>query len=75
MITRQQYLRAKQIVREYEERSDKLLTIKHLMEIHPELTKEEAGKLFIFCSEHTIFYKECYGDGSIMMPKFKALKK
>ena len=46
------------------------ITAEWLQSIHPELFLWQAGKLKEFCIENTITYKECYGDGSIMFPKF-----
>lgn len=47
------------------------LSIHYLMKRHPSLTSREADDLLIFCKENTITLKECYGDGSIMYPKWK----
>jgi len=48
-----------------------LLSVSYLMEKHPEINESEAKKLLEFCEKHTIRYKECYGDGRIMYPKWK----
>ncbi len=51
--------------------TDKQLTTDYLMELHPELNKEEAEDLKQYASSLTIRLKECYGDGSIIYPKWK----
>lgn len=48
------------------------LTVTYLRLLHPELTEEQAMSLLKYCKENTIRHKECYGDGSIMLPKWKA---
>ena len=55
------------------EQEEKLISSDWLKEIHPELnlTTEEAEDLKQFCKEHTIEYKKCYGEGQIMLPKWK----
>lgn len=50
------------------------ISAEYLMLLHPELTKEEAESLKEFSWKRTIQYKECYGDGSIMYPKWKEEK-
>ena len=47
-----------------------LITEEYLMTIHPDLTFLQAGSLIEFCNGYRIRYKECYGDGSIMYPKW-----
>ena len=47
------------------------ITAEWLCNIHPELNIARAGDLKRFCTEKTIVNKECYGDGSIMYPKWK----
>ena len=53
--------------------SDKFtrLTTKYLRKKHPELSRKEAKKLLTFCHEHTIWLRDCYGNGEIMYHKFK----
>lgn len=48
-----------------------LITETFLLESHPELSPEEAANLREFLVDNTITHKECYGDGSIMYPKWK----
>ncbi len=50
---------------------DTLLSITHLLILHPLLVPVEAARLLRFCKKHTINYESCYGDGSIMYPKWK----
>ena len=51
--------------------SDLFINTEYLMELHPELNKEEAESLKEYAASRTIEYKECYGDGSIIYPKWK----
>jgi len=53
---------------------DGLITVEYLMMIHPELNEEQARSLKEFSNSRTIRYVECYGDGSIMYPKWKESK-
>lgn len=46
------------------------LTAEYLKTIHPELTMTECTLLLEFCKANTITYRSCYGDGSIMFPKW-----
>ena len=48
------------------------LTREYLTELHPFLTPEQVADLLNFCARHTIRLVGCYGDGSIMLPKFLA---
>ena len=50
------------------------ITADWLRERHPELSSEEAEEYRVFCRSHTIVFRECYGDGQIMWPKWVALK-
>lgn len=50
---------------------DPFINVEYLMSLHPELTKEDAESLKEFSNSKTIEYKECYGDGSIMYPRWK----
>lgn len=43
------------------------ITPKYLAEMH-DMNIEEAKMYYRFCRSHTIRYKECYGNGSIMLP-------
>jgi hypothetical protein len=45
-----------------------------LMSMHPELKPEDAEAYRSFCQGSTIVYRECYGDGSIMWPRWMAFK-
>lgn len=45
-----------------------------LMQVHPELSTEEAEDLKKYAMSHTIHLKECYGDGQIMYPDWKKAK-
>lgn len=47
---------------------DELLSVNYLMQVHPNLSEEGANSLLEFAKSHTIRYKECYGDGSIIFP-------
>ena len=51
--------------------SDRNLNVGDLKEKHPELTLDEALSLLKFCRENTIWLLGCYGDGSIMYPKWR----
>ena len=51
------------------ENKDKLLTVEYLMKWH-ELDESKAKSLLEFCDKHTIKHESCYGDGSIMFPKW-----
>jgi hypothetical protein len=53
---------------------DDLISVEHLMNLHKELTNVEAESLLKYCKEHSIQYKACYGDGSIMFPKWKEVQ-
>jgi hypothetical protein len=57
-----------------EEENPKKLSVPYLMKLHPELSEQEAAEYLAFCKSKTISYKECYGDGSIMMPEWKEYK-
>jgi len=50
------------------------ISTEYLIELHPELSKEEAESLYKFSRTQTIRRKECYGDGSIIYPKWKEYK-
>lgn len=50
------------------------ITSAWLMEVHPSLIAEEAEEYRRFCQRSTIVFKGCYGDGSIMWPKWNAFK-
>lgn len=77
MITKEDYLKAQKVVDQYREQLEQalvngqLLSVPYLMEMHPEINDDQAERLLKFCKEHTIRHKECYGDGSIMYPKWK----
>lgn len=47
------------------------LSIEFLMNLHPDITKNEAVDLMEFAKSRTITLKECYGDGSIIYPIWK----
>jgi len=53
------------------ERNPDELTTKYLISVHPELNKVQAALLLKFSKENTIDLKSCYGDGSIIYPKWK----
>lgn len=42
------------------------------MSLHPELSHDEAEEYRLFCKANTIVFRSCYGDGSIMWPKWKS---
>lgn len=50
------------------------ITTEWIMEQHPSLDKEDAEEYRLFCKRSTIVFKGCYGDGSIMWPKWNAFK-
>jgi hypothetical protein len=54
--------------------NDSLITVEFLLKLHPELSPEEALDLKEFSNSCTIRYKECYGNGSIIYPKWKESK-
>lgn len=47
-----------------------LLTQEYLAGCHPFLTPDQVRELLAFCNRETIRHVSCYGDGSIMLPKF-----
>jgi hypothetical protein len=47
-----------------------IITVEFLQSKHPHLTKWQAEDLLKFCKERTITHTQCYGDGSIMYPKW-----
>ena len=49
------------------------ISVGYLMKLHPELSTEDAISLEQFAISKTIRYKECYGDGSIIYPKWKSI--
>lgn len=49
------------------------LTVEHLKNIHPELTREEAGSLMKYAFSQTITYKTCYDKGQIIFPEWRSL--
>ncbi len=51
---------------------DEFLSVEYLIKKHPTLSHELAENLLEFCKINTIRYKVCYGDGSIMFPKWQA---
>lgn len=55
--------------------SDLFISAEYLRELHPELTPNESESLNQFCNDNTIRYKECYGRGGIMYPKWKEINK
>ena len=55
-----------------EDVSGSLISAEYLKGLHPELTLKECESLKAFSNNKTIAHKECYGDGSIMYPKWKA---
>ena len=52
--------------------SGSLISAEYLKGLHPELTLKECESLKAFSNNKTIYHKDCYGDGSIMYPKWKA---
>lgn len=50
-------------------KKDNPLTVEYLMKWH-ELDEAKANRLLEFCKKHTINYESCYGNGSIMFPKW-----
>jgi hypothetical protein len=54
---------------------DRFLNIKYLMEMHPELTQDEARDLKEFANELTIDLKGCYDKGQIIYPLWKERNK
>ena len=51
--------------------NEKRISVDFLLELHPELSEQEAISLKEFAKSQTITLKECYGDGSIIYPKWK----
>ena len=47
-----------------------LVDVEYLMEVHPELSIQEAQELFTFLFDSTIRFKTCYGNGEIMYPRW-----
>lgn len=47
----------------------------YLKQLHPDLTTDQCEDLLRFCQSQTIIYRECYGDGSIMIPKWREYKR
>ena len=59
-----------ELVEEWEnETDDDKISVEFLMSKH-NLPKKQAESLLNFCHEHTIRYKQCYGEGQIMFPKW-----
>lgn len=54
---------------------DKILTTNKLIKIHPHLSFGEAEDLLKFAQSKTIRHESCYGDGSIIYPKWVESKK
>ena len=52
--------------------NQRLLDSSTLIKIHPELTKKQADSLLAFAKSKTISHLECYGDGSIIYPKWNS---
>lgn len=50
------------------------VTVLWLMQQHPELSADEAEEYRLFCQRNTIVFRGCYGDGSIMWPRWQAFK-
>lgn len=50
---------------------DPTLTVDYLMQVHPELTRDEAKDLLAFSESKTISHIDCYRDGSIIYPLWK----
>lgn len=55
-----------------ESRHRKRITAEWLMSIHLELDEDEAELYRQFCQRNTIVFQACYGDGTIMWPKWQA---
>jgi len=52
------------------EHNDKLLTVEYLIEQHPHISVTNAKDLLNFANSKTCTYKTCYGNGSIIYPKW-----
>lgn len=52
---------------------DDKLTVEYLLETHPEIHKNDAISLMHFSKSLTIHHKKCYGDGSIIFPKWEQI--
>ena len=52
--------------------NQRLLSVSYLMKIHSELTKEQADSLLAFAKSKTITHEQCYGNGSIIFPKWNS---
>ena len=48
------------------------ITVEFLMKKHPELKEEDAKHLKAFSESNTIDRKECYDNGQIIYPMWKA---
>jgi len=46
------------------------LTVDYLMQLHPALNRTQAESLLKFCNEHTIYYRECYGNGDLLFSRW-----
>ena len=55
--------------------SSLFISVEYLMELHPELTKQAAKELKEFASDLTIDYKDCYGKGEIVYPKWLEIER
>lgn len=51
--------------------SGMFISADYLMGLHSELNREEAESLKEYANSNTIRYRECYGDGSIIYPRWK----
>lgn len=67
---------SKEVVRiEKAKLDERLVDVEYLIRIHTELSIDEAKDLLEFLKGTTIRYKECYGSGSIMYPKWLEFKR
>ena len=64
--------KVKQRIQDYE--NEKYLNVLYLMELHPDITPQDAVLLLKYCKENTIKLKSCYGDGSKMIEAWRASK-
>lgn len=55
--------------------SGMFISTDYLMGLHPELNRKEAESLKEYANSNTIRYRECYGDGSIIYPRWKVADK
>ena len=47
-----------------------ILTVDYLMQLHPALNRTQAESFLKYPNEHTIYYRECYGNGDLLFSRW-----